>query len=137
MMSRQEGQILVLSALVLVVVFFLMGLVVAVAQIHGAHAQLEKAAVLAGRSGALLLGDRLMTSPGVPDLGAIQEEVRAHVQTAAGANAPGDVEVVFNNAAEIEVTTAREVPLFFGMPPSHRVTATATVQVIPREDAGG
>lgn len=134
--SGQDGQILVLSALVLVVVAFLMALVTGVAQLNAAHAQMEKAAVLSGRSGALRLGALLVNGVSDPNLASIQAEVVSYVQTVAQINGAAEVQVAFNNAAELEVKASRDVELFFGMPPSQLVTATVTVQVIPREDAG-
>jgi len=134
----EQGQILVLSAFVLVVIVFLVMLVTSAAQLHAAQAQTEKAAELAARSGAIALGDQLSgVSPHIADW---DEFVQGLVDAGQGAaqdiatrNGADEAQVIFNSPWEIEVVATKHVHLFAGFVPEVTLTATATASALARE----
>src|SRR5437870_4990900 len=58
-LQAEDGQILVLTAFVFIFMLFLLALILAAGQYQTAQAQMEKAAQLGARAGALELGSRM------------------------------------------------------------------------------
>lgn len=133
----QRGQILILSALVLAVMIFLVGLVIGAAQLHATQAQMEKAAELGARAGALELGNRLATiSPHLSDWETsvetlVQEGQRAAADVAS-ANGAETSEITLNSPWEIEVIALKRVRLIAGIVPETTVSAKATARALAR-----